>query len=1235
MKKFIALSITCFPVFLLAQSNSWDGKGIKPNSELRVLNMFISVIYDVNPAFADSVPNPAGWPAATSEGINHPVPDYIFDFMDTVYSPPNLQTGLTKVYGESSFDSLRVIGGYIVVNVKESRVLDKGYFRYTTIASAAIDVINESGGLQTLNGRNSIRDYDYLGNGQIYYAFVVFRNIRASYGGFNSGSGIGSFSSLSYDKLKIGNDSYYFSGKGAMIGSNGPNFIGPNSIATHEMSHSLFGGNDFHTTGGNHRGSSDCMPFFTLQGGYGLMGASSSSLVSCNGYERWRMHWKNPQSPYYIAARNANNSVYLNSDVSKESGNVSFLLRDFVTYGDAVRIKLPYKDSEDASNQYIWLENHQVGNNGKQDYLYWSESDCRPAGKPGIYAYYQVGRDVLSGTGSQVWFKHERDNIKPIPAEGYYDYAFLSEEYYHQCIGYVHKSYALSREAQNPFCGAQDMETHFFPPSGTDVLSSNQEYSLWRKKIGHQIIDSLSFNGDDRDAFSSYAKINMGTNPSTCNAKTYYNYMDDKGRVDFTSQTYRNNQTTYLTGLSIEMVPAANQCVRVNIRWDDYDVDNDTRWSGSISNKEQVNLTSGNTVELVQNKTVAQPYRDSNTGFFAQRTVLVCEDGSFFTQQPNTSVVVSEKSKLLLKNGAQYEIKEGAELRIGAHSFLEVEEGSLLIVHGKLIVEASALSTIKGLVKCSPTASILVRPGGKLVVDGGTLTNACDGGMWQGIFVEGNSLLPQTAANQGTVELKNGAILEHAVVGITTTRVSGQFYVRNTAGGIIKATSTTFRNNQTAVKILPYTNKTSNGNIILDNACSFTLCNFSLDQDNLLPENNLSFSEHAYLSGVRGVKFSGCSFTATSPNSFCQGINAHNAGFSVKEYCPTTYSFSNCVCTQSPTRSSFSGFSSGISIYTTGTQHAVTVDRCDFANNNVGMSVEGMNNVRITRSNFVMYSNMEQGVTLSDATGYHLEENSFSGRDPMFPPQTLPFTPKGYGIYIYNSGANENSIYRNSFSHVTYPVMVNGNNGSSTLGTPGLQFTCNQFTSTGTGIVIYIGYGATIRAMQGTQTKGADNDFVSADQAFSCVQYFNYYYSTQTYHVPPMPLCNYIAKIPLALTFANPCGSTLCNSGPLYSPTNASPSAQYEQLKSSLSQLQAQHQTLSDAASSFPLGDDLAGNAALSDKLSSLKSLEQSMSDISLQMNEISQREIFAILQDSLLNLAALSEWYDRVPTLS
>lgn len=87
-------------------------------------------------------------------------------------------------------------------------------------------------------------------------------------------------------KIKIGDEFYPISPLGSFQNVGTVNFaVNPASTVYHEFSHNLFGGNPFHASGGNHRGSGEYMPFFGIQGGYGLMGAYRSGLVSCNGYE--------------------------------------------------------------------------------------------------------------------------------------------------------------------------------------------------------------------------------------------------------------------------------------------------------------------------------------------------------------------------------------------------------------------------------------------------------------------------------------------------------------------------------------------------------------------------------------------------------------------------------------------------------------------------------------------------------------------------------------------------------------------------------------------------------------------------------------------------------------------------------------------------------------------------------------------------------------------------------------
>jgi len=89
----------------------------------------------------------------------------------------------------------------------------------------------------------------------------------------------------------------------------------------------------------------------------------------------------------------------------------------------------------------------------------------------------------------------------------------------------------------------------------------------------------------------------------------------------------------------------------------------------------------------------------------------------------------------------------------------------------------------------SAGVKIIVNPGGKLIVHGGTLTNACPGQMWNGVIVQGDLTKPMTQFYQGFVQMDLNGKIENAVCGVT---VNG--------GGMVVANNASFINNTRAVK---------------------------------------------------------------------------------------------------------------------------------------------------------------------------------------------------------------------------------------------------------------------------------------------------------------------------------------------------------------------------------------------------------------------------------------------------
>jgi len=1057
MKK-IYLVFLLLPTLLNAQHYSWEGFFFASNSKIHYLNIFVNIIYDVHPDTNNIFLNNQYWPSVTDPtlaGINNTaIPTYLLDWMDTVYVPGSLHGSCTRLYGESSFDSLQITGDFVVVNMLESSVLEYGAFKDYYILRCVLDILKNNP-FETLFGHYTYEDFDKNHDGIIDQYNILIRNVTKAYGDINPGSGQGGFNTMQC----VGDGNF---------------FSNPTNIVTHEISHGLFGLNNFHTSGGNHRGTGGAMPFLNLQCGYGLMGAANSGLVCCNGYERWRMHWKHPQSVDYISARDSSNTVSVVSDVMREDGNRTFLLRDFITHGDAVRIKLPYKDSETSSNQYIWLENHRIGTNGKLDFLQYSNMDdysCRPAGSAGIYAYYQVGRDILEGSNNAVWDTCHRDNLKIIPADGFYDFEKVDDSYYLACVAGQNRDYTLIRGSANPFCGAQDQEWHLFPAAEDTILYTDREFAMWRKSVNGQNDDSLPFIGDNHDAFSSYTHINMGTNPSTCNVRTFHstNYKPDT--IIAARCPEKNVRNTYLTGLGIEMAPVGNAGdMLVRIRWDDYDITDNPRWTGSIILRDTAILTNGHTITLAQNRTVAQATRHPETGLFAERTTMTCTEGSLFRQEAGSCVSLTESSSLVLDSSSRYEMTGGAQLSVNAGCTLSVSRGADLRIldSSAIVVDSLGYVILRDSVLFGSSARIIVRPGGKLVVDGGTLTAACDAEMWPGITVLGHPDKRQWAQYQGKVELRNGAVIEHALCGVTLG--ADEDDTQHT-GGILTATDASFLNCARAIHFRPYADSFGSMSCCRANTSACTRCTFVVDSGNRFAQSNVTFNEHVLLQDVLSVKFAACTlcnvgYIGSSGNC---GFRALGASFSLSDDRDPQYP---SVPDSSIHRSLLSGFFYGVYATSTSWGMGPGFYNTVFRNNTYGAYLHGCLPLAVKRCVFHLdslpYFSLRPtitGVYLSNGYWAEFEADTFTRA-------SYSSSPSSKGIYATNNSMGDVIVYHNLFENLNFGIYTNGNNGDST---GGLQFACNEFQGDNYGV--YILPSSTVAMTQKYRGYAAGNTF--------------------------------------------------------------------------------------------------------------------------------------------------------------
>jgi len=372
----------------------------------------------------------------------------------------------------------------------------------------------------------------------------------------------------------------------------------------------------------------------------------------------------------------------------------------------------------------------------------------------------------------------------------------------------------------------------------------------------------------------------------------------------------------------------------------------------------------------------------------------------------------------------------------------------------EIVIKSGGQLTILSTVFFNKNASVTVERGGKLIVDGGRLTNNCRCSMWSGIDVWGSRNQSQYYQNQqGVVELMNNALIENAVTAIRTCRPAPRdndpwAYEQDYTGGLIYATNATFRNNQRAILFLPYENFNPVTHAIWSNYSRFIQCIF--ETTDTLPDTLRLPSHFVELNGVRNMRFYGCTFSNTlgSPwkDNLGNGIYSFNSSFIVKEICLDA--FQPCIHEQ---RSVFTNLNYGIKALGVDPTKIPTVDKSTFLSNYTGIYLANVESATITRDTFYIKGGMTSladtvgGLYLDECHNYTVEENYFySNYNPG------PFQPlKSVGIAVNNSNLGiylntDNQIFNNRFEKLWYGILPMNKN-RNTDGDNGLEIKCNDF----------------------------------------------------------------------------------------------------------------------------------------------------------------------------------------------
>lgn len=664
---------------------SENGWHLGPHGTIRILVLFAEVEYDRDPSKDPQ-------PAATSDWPKGQLPAW----RDKLFDPrplPEPQAMLSHYYHDISLGDYIVLGDYIdhMFTLRESDypaaangnganklVIQEAnklpaFHTAHGLAPADFDLWKEGGkpGIAKEPGPDTPYSFDHV--------MVILRNSSLTHGQGSTDPG-------SSGPLH-GSNSDTQSRFGAMNGL-------PFEILKHEFNHLLLGGNNFHSGGGNAAGF---VSYFTsLQGGWSMMGAASSSLLTCSAWDRDRLGWRAKDACGRVNARNAQNQC-VNGDIDPPAGDTGiYVLRDFVTSGDALRIRLPYLGADEFP-QWIWIENHQTfaRNGSPTDRFHWEETGntCVGRAPPGLYMQLQVDRDQKRGTDIYGGFA---DYLHPLTAHGHFDLRLTDDTLFKSCP--FHGTVRVyTADAPNALTGNCAQELPVYDRDGNGIAERREHYVPGAESRDGRLIDGANFFGRAEHAFTlaGNRRIGMGTNPSTANALT----LVSAGNSDKFHGKKPNNRVIHLNGISVELLAIASDgSATVRIRNNDTYVANDLRWCGDSIVLHAVDgyegralwLAAGKRLKLDRSGTItringAEQFRGRT--WFSDPTRLVLVAGA--------RAMIDSKAKLELSNASELHLLPGSELELHPLAKVTADATSLIVLHG----DAHLVATPKQLKK--------------------------------------------------------------------------------------------------------------------------------------------------------------------------------------------------------------------------------------------------------------------------------------------------------------------------------------------------------------------------------------------------------------------------------------------------------------------------------------------------------------------------------------------------------
>ncbi len=403
---------------------------------------------------------------------------------------------------------------------------------------------------------------------------------------------------------------------------------------THEFGHNLW--NAVHIGGAN----GVTGPYFHASYAWGMACPDRRLFFTANAWERWYLGW-----------------AEITYDLDKGTDSGVYWVDDFVTTGDAIRIKIPHTE-----DQYLWLENHQKINpfdrnrfeknaNG-EDFQY---------PRKGLVAYVER----ISGSRSNIHsFSKHANGIHPIDPSGCFDFRFeKKEEKVKRWWG--QKQYDFISIQPNPISGQNSISLlrGDFNDDGFIGYSVNSNHP----RGGNEYEAMFRLNGEPFDgAFGEgfywrpLQKIGVGTNPMLKSISRYDKQLDV-------------HEAVLLNNLSVQILGYENGKAKVKVDFTDASIATDQVWCG-----ENIELPTGpDSLRLILESGVELRLKQGYTPWYSESKQIIDSTHVFVGK---TSLKLGAGTKIVLKPLSKLYVENNSSLKMEGDAYMIIEDGAAVII---------------------------------------------------------------------------------------------------------------------------------------------------------------------------------------------------------------------------------------------------------------------------------------------------------------------------------------------------------------------------------------------------------------------------------------------------------------------------------------------------------------------------------------------------------------------------